>query len=159
VDLLAISDPVFVVDLSPQTMRACSADFTRQPPGEARAGRAKPHLPSPPKKAIRAVALIFGWEDDPILLNIRPTKDTQMLDAMARLIRAAVLTRRSVASIVVEHGDDTLKRLYFSKGLPRFIYEGIPAPARHRIPREFLRTLGKRSARASQGRPRPSRAP
>ena len=145
-DLLEIYDPVFVVDLSPQTMDACQADFGYEQVEGDRSPSGSDH-PSKLPRPIRAVALIFAWEKDPVLLSIQPTKDTQMLDAVARLMRTAMLTQRSVGALVTEYGDDELKRLYFSRRMPRFIYEGIPAPVRHRIPSELQRALGSVSRR------------
>src|SRR5512138_3908787 len=96
VDLLALTDPVFVVDLTPRTMDACRAELAASPgaadAAPAGAVRGEEEHPGPPERPIRAVALVFTWEGDPVLLNIRPTLDTQMLDAMARLIRMALLT-------------------------------------------------------------------
>lgn len=148
-ELLDIYDPVFVVDLTPQTMDACASDFAVRlsSPDDAALAQRQAALPATPQRPIRAVALIFAWEKDPVLLNIQPTQDTEMLDAVARLIRTAMLTQRSVGAIVTEHGDDQLKRLYFSRRMPRFIYEGIPAPVRHRIPNELQRALGQGSRR------------
>jgi hypothetical protein len=148
-DLLAVSDPVFVVDLTPRTMEACRADLAGPAPG---AGGDPATAPAPsPSRPIRAVALVFAWEGDPVLLPIQPTVDTEMLEAMARLIRMAMLTRRSVANLVTEAGDEPLKRLYFSRKLPRFIYDGVPAPVRHRIPTELQEALGKRRRRRRGG--------
>jgi hypothetical protein len=146
VDLLALHDPVFVVDLSPEVMVGCRAAFEA---GAAPTLAAEPALApaSPPERPIRAIALLFARDADPVLLSIRPTLDTSMLDAVARLIRAALLTSRSVASLVTEAGDDRIKRLYFSRTLPRFIYDGVPAPVRHRIPPTLQAALGHRRPR------------
>jgi hypothetical protein len=143
-DLLAVSDPVFVVDLTPRTMEACRTDLAGPAPG---GDPATAPAPAPASRPIRAVALVFTWEGDPVLLSIQPTADTEMLEAMARLLRMAMLTRRSVASLVTEAGGEHLKRLYFSRKLPRFIYDGVPAPVRHRIPMELQEALGRRRRR------------
>lgn len=145
-DLLAVSDPVFVVDLTPRTMEACRADLASPAPGAGGDPAAAP-APGPASRPIRAIALVFTWEGDPVLLSIQPTVDTEMLEAVARLIRMAMLTRRSVASLVTDAGDEQLKRLYFSRKLPRFIYDGVPAPVRHRIPTELQEALGHRRRR------------
>jgi hypothetical protein len=139
VDLLSAHDPVFVVDLTPQTMNACQADFAPQGVDSAEAAVV---VPDPPERPIRALALVFAWEEDPVLLSIQPTFDTAMLDAVARLIRVALFTHRSIAHLVTESGDDELRRRYFSRGMPRFVYDGIPAPVRHRVPPELRRALG-----------------
>jgi hypothetical protein len=139
VDLLSAHDPVFVVDLTPQTMNTCRADFGLGSPPNVEVATV---VPDPPERPVRALALVFAWEEDPVLLSIQPTLDTEMLDAVARLIRAALITRRSIAHLVTEHGDDEMKRLYFSRRLPRFIYDGIPAPVRHRVPAELQQAVG-----------------
>ncbi len=162
-DLLAPHDPVFVVDLTPEAMDLCRASFgdpdapphaeAARPPAEP-ASRDEPpdraEARPAPAQPIRAVALLFARDADPVLLSIRPTLDTAMLDAMARLVRSALLTRRSVASLVTEAGDAELKRLYFARALPRFIYDGVPAPVRHRIPEELRAALGRRARRGSR---------
>lgn len=128
-------------------MDACRRDF-EQAPATARAGaNSRGFGPRATARPVRAVALVFAWEEDPVLLSIRPTRDAAMLDAMARVLRTALLTGRSVASVVTELGDARLKRLYFSRGLPPFIYDGVPAPVRHRIPTQLQQALGRRRAR------------
>ncbi len=145
VDLLATHDPVFVIDLTSDTMRSCARELGgAEADSEERLGEPSP--PSPPGQPVRAVALVFAWENDPILLPIRPTVDMRMLDAAARLIRTALLTGQTVAAVATELGDVEVKRLYFSRRLPRFIYEGVPAPVRHRVPAEVHAVLGHRRA-------------
>jgi len=154
VDLLALSDPVYVVDLTPQTMEACRPDFEasgRLPGHEPDGPVSPPEVPARPERPIRAVALVFEWGADPVLLPIRPTQDLVMLDALARLIRAALLTGRSVASLVTEAGDEELKRLYFSRRLPRFVYDGVPVPVRHRLPARLVEALGRPRRRGRKG--------
>jgi hypothetical protein len=144
-DLLSVHDPVFVVDLTPQTMNVCRVEFERgRPESEPAAPRVVPERP------IRAIALVFAWEEDPVLLSIQPTTDLGMLDAVARLIRTAMLTRRTIATLVTDFGDDDLKRRYFARGLPRFVYDGIPAPVRHRIPLQLQEAFGHGGRRRSR---------
>lgn len=153
-DLLGFHDPVFVVDLTPETMERCRDELSaalaardEQPPGAAAP-------PSPPRLPLRAIALLFARDEDPVLLSIRPTLDTAMLDAVARLIRGALLTGRTVANLVTEVGDAELKRLYFARALPRFIYDGVPAPVRHRVPEALRSALGHRRSRRGPSRGR-----
>jgi hypothetical protein len=143
VDLLAPHDPVFVIDLTADTMRSCARDFGGgAPDSEEGAGGGAP--PDSPRHPVRAIALVFAWEEDPVLLPLRPSVDARILDATARLIRTALLTGQTVAGVATELGDETVRRLYFSRKLPRFIYEGVPAPVRHRIPAEVHGVLGHR---------------
>ena len=144
--LLSVHDPVFVIDLTPQTMSVCRVEFEGGRPDGA-----TPATPRDgPERPIRAIALVFAWEEDPVLLSIQPTTDTRMLDAVARLIRTAMLTHRTIATLVTEFGDDDLKRRYFARGLPRFVYDGIPAPVRHRIPAELQEAFGHGGRRRSR---------
>ena len=136
--MLSENDPVFVVDFSEETMRACAADFMA--PTEDVATEEKPP-PRAPEKSIRAIALVFDWQDDPVLLAINPTKDTAMLDALARLLRGAIITGASVSHLATEYGDDTMKRMYFAKRFPRFVYRGIPATVRPRLPEALWRSV------------------
>lgn len=147
-DLLTVHDPVFVVDLTPQTMSVCRVELER---GGSEGDAEHPRTLELPERPIRAIALVFAWGDDPVLLSIQPTADMEMLDAVARLIRTAMLTRRSIATLVTESGDDDLKRRYFARSLPRFVYDGIPAPVRHRIPVELQDAFGHGGRRRGRG--------
>jgi hypothetical protein len=151
VDLLAPQDPVFVVDLTPETMASCR-DELFAPDDQPAAAAVRP--PPAPGSPLRAIALLFARDEDPVLLSIRPTLDTAMLDAVARLIRGALLTGRTVANLVTEAGDAELKRLYFARALPRFIYDGVPAPVRHRVPEALRSALGHRRSRRGPTRAR-----
>jgi hypothetical protein len=112
-------------------MAACRGDFS---PGSDEQGVSM--IPPPPERPIRAVALVFSQTEQPLLLPIPPTRDTVMLDAAARLIRSAALTGRSIATLAVKHGDERLRRLYLSRCLPDFIYNGVEKTALGRIPEE-----------------------
>jgi hypothetical protein len=80
------------------------------------------------------VALRLADDEEPLLLPIAPTRDMAALDAAARLLRVAAVTGRSLAELATEHGDARLRRLYFGKRLPAFIYEGAPARVARRLP-------------------------
>lgn len=156
-DLLATEEPVFVVDLTPATMEACRVDFaspdlvvseTRDSPGRATTALVRRRIPGA-DRPIRAIALVFSWAADPVLLAIRPTRDTVMLDALARLLRTALLTGESLAHLATEHGDDQMRRMYFAKQFPRFVYRGIPAPVRSRLPERIVAAMGQTGRRRS----------
>jgi len=136
--LLSADDPVFVVDLTEPTMDACREDLA----GQASAPAPRPADGGAGEVEVRAVALVFAWEEDPVLLAIRPTRDSAMLDALARLLRMTMLTGNSIAALVTEHGDAAVKRLYFAKRFPRFIYEGFPATVRPRLPTAMVDAMG-----------------
>lgn len=159
--LLSPEEPVFVVDLSDQTMLNCRRDFTvgdtsdDVPPANGTGSTADGDLTlssalSPTRELataeqdIRAVALVFDWDADPVLLAVNPTRDIEMLDALARLLRAVLLTGHSVAHLATEYGDAKMRRLYFAKRLPRFVYRGIPLPVRSRLPKRLVSAMGSR---------------
>ena len=154
--LLSTRDPVFVVDLSPAAMESTRTDFVV---GAADARGALPYDPAqaraaspaeagardtaaPPEAPVRAIALVFDWDDDPVLLAIEPTRDTEMLDALARLLRAALHTGHPVSLLATDFGSLDIKRMYFAKRFPRWVYRGIPATVRHRVPEKLCRALG-----------------
>lgn len=92
---------------------------------------------------IRAIALIFDRNADPVLLAIDPTEDLRMLDALARLMRFALLTERSIATLATEFGDVEMKRMFFARRFPRFVYRGIPVSVRTRLPSTLVEAMGR----------------
>jgi hypothetical protein len=135
--LLSADEPVFVIDLSEAALAEARSDF-EEPLGPA---RGRPRDLSAPERPVRAVALLLGASEDPLLLEIEPTRDAVMLDALARLVRAALVTGETVASLATEHGGEALRRLYLERRFPRFVYEGVPPPAGDRLPRGLARAL------------------
>jgi hypothetical protein len=137
--LLSIDEPVFIIDLTEATMAEARTDFEDPAPEAGGSPRALPSIAEP----IRSVALVFDGQVDPVLLGVESTEDAVMLDALARLLRSALITGRSLASLAVDHGDELLRRLYFQRSLPRFVYDGIPSTVRHRVPEALVRAMGK----------------
>ena len=135
---LSVDDPIFVIDLSDETMQkareALDEDVPMVPASE---------LSEQADRHLRAVALVFDWSDDPVLLAMEPTNDLKMLDALARLMRFALLTGHSIARLVTEHGDDEMKRMFFARRFPRFVYRGIPVSVRKRLPKELVEAMGR----------------
>lgn len=122
-DLLALDDPVFVIELTPAALERCRRELAGEeevPAGESSSTTIK----ALPERPVRAVALLLE-EGDPLLLSIPPTRDMESLDAAARLVRAAVVTGRSIAELATDFGDTRLRELYFRRRLPGFIYEGV----------------------------------
>ncbi len=107
--------PVFVIDL-----RDLEAD--RAALG-APAPRALPSM----DEAVRDVALLVEGAD-PILLPIAPTDDARLLDALARLVRFAVLRQRPVAEIAARYGGDYERQLVRESRLPGWALDGVDAP-------------------------------
>lgn len=138
-DLLALDDPVFVIELTPAALERCRQELA----GEAQGSGGSPGAPDPhpPERPIRAIALIVEEEGDPLLLSIEPTRDAEGLDAAARLVRAAVVTGCSVAELATDFGDARLRELYFQRRLPAFIYEGISAELARQLPPRVRTTL------------------
>lgn len=141
-ELLDPREPVFVVDLTEPTMANCKRDFE-----PAEGASAPPLAPSSrplsiPKHEVRAVALVFEWQHDPVLLAVDPTRDIEMLDALARLLRATLVTGYSLAHLATEFGDPRMQRMYFSRRFPRFVYSGIPIPVRNRLPDQLVLAMG-----------------
>jgi hypothetical protein len=142
--LLDPREPVFVVDLTDQTMDNCKRDFE---PANEGASSPPPVAPAPrrlstPEHDVRAVALVFDWQHDPVLLAVNATRDIEMLDALARLLRASLLTGQSVAHLATEFGDPAMQRMYFARRFPRFVYSGIPMPVRARLPKQLVSAMG-----------------
>jgi hypothetical protein len=146
VDLLALDDPVFVIDLTPQTMALCRADLDDEA-GASSASTAR-QVDDPPDPPIRAVAFVLDWEEQPVLVGIRPTRDMQMLDALARLIRMSLLTGVTAKRLATECGDDEIGRLYEGRRFPGFVYEGIAGPPRERLPHTLKRIFADRRSGA-----------
>lgn len=145
-ELFSLDDPVYVVDLTPSTMERCRLELDGGAGVATPAPEPRP-VREPPNRPLRAVALVFDWSADPVLLPIAPTRDLGLLESLARLLRMVLLTERSVAWLVTEAGDEALKRRYFAREFPRFIYEGIPASVRGRLPKVLWEAMGPRRRR------------
>ena len=129
-------EPVFVVDLTEATMEACGEEIRRG----AEAPSA-PSLPEAPDEPIRTVALVVD-DSDPVLLAIEPTRDVVLLDALARLLRIAVLSGERVPAVAVGYGDELERRLAFERRLPAWVYDGVEPRVARRLPRALRAVLG-----------------
>lgn len=111
--------PVLVVDL-----RAPSLAEDRE---EARA----PALPEDETieegESIDAVALLHDASDAPLVLAIEPTRDRRLLDALARLMRFAVVRGERIPTVAVRYGSEYERSLVFERRLPPWAYDGIDA--------------------------------
>ncbi len=139
--LLSWNDPVFVVDLTPEALAECqqelegALDGSSEPAPEKKAKTSFSHAP------LQAVALVFNWDDGPLLIAIEPTQNRQMLDALARLLRIGLLKGIPLSTLALDFGDDDLKRLYFSRELPGFVYGALEAEVWERLPAPFRAIL------------------
>jgi len=104
--------PVFVIDL-----RDLEAD-------RAALGAPAPRALPSVDEAVRDVALLVEGAD-PILLPIAPTDDARLLDALARLVRFAVLRQRPVAEIAARYGGDYERDLVEARRLPAWALDGV----------------------------------
>ncbi len=130
-------EPVFVVDLTPEELDRTAAEIRRG--GDApRPGRI---LPEPPDRPIEWLALVTGAEEDPLLLPLEPTRDVVLLDALARLIRIAVLSGERIPAVAINYGDRLERILAFERRLPRWAYEGIDPADAAALPREIRAVL------------------
>ena len=132
-------EPVFVVDLTRPEMERCAAEIEGdgEPPEERR-------LPERPERPVRWLALLIeGW-GDPLLLPVEPTEDVVFLDALARIIRIAVLSGERMPSVAVGYGEELERKLAFEQRLPRWAYEGIDPVLAARLPSDVRVVLASR---------------
>lgn len=129
-------EPVLVIDLRSATLAA-----DRDALGGSPAPDVPDDEPLTEDETIAHVALLHDASDAPLLLPIEPTRDRRWLDALARLIRFAVLRGERVPSVAVRYGTEYERSLAFERRLPRWAYEGIDT--RH-LPPEIARALGPR---------------
>lgn len=66
--------------------------------------RTSPPAPPSPARPLRFVALLVDGRDEPVLLPIAPTRDGRFLDALARLIRVAVVLQQPVPEVARLYG-------------------------------------------------------
>jgi hypothetical protein len=112
---------VFVVDLRSETLREDREALDRRV--ELTAPEDELALDEP----IDTLALLHDGTDEPLLLSITPTRDRDELDAIARLMRFAVLRGERMAKVAIEYGGELERRLAFERRLPAWAYDGIDA--------------------------------
>ena len=79
-----------------------------------------------------------------MLVPIPPTRDTSMLDALARLLRTCMLTGKRVGELVADHGDPMMRQLYAAGSFPPFVYLGFDSDSEWlaRLPPALRRAVG-----------------
>ena len=122
-------EPVFVVDLTPREMARCAAEM--QDSEEALPER---ELPDPPERPIRWLALLLEGRDEPLCLPVEPTRDVQLLDALGRILRIAVLSGERMPNVAIKYGEEAERKLAFEKHLPSWAYMGIDAATARTLP-------------------------
>jgi hypothetical protein len=147
--MINIDEPVFVVDLTDAEMRQCEAELALLAEGGRPPVRT---LPDEPPTPIRWLALVIEGRDAPLLLPLEPTRDVVFLDALARIIRIAVLSGERLPTVAIEHGGDLERSLSFGRELPGWAYEGIDPAIAAGLPHPLRVVLEPRIS--SRSRPR-----
>lgn len=130
-------EPVFVIDLRAPVMREVAQEIEA-----ASAGAFVPRvMPPPPERDLRCVALIVDGPGDPILLPIAPTRDVRLLDALARLVRFAVVREMPVRDVATRYGDAYERGLVERRELPAWAIDGVDASMVHALPADVRRAL------------------
>jgi len=129
--------PVFVVDLRAAAMEESAAEVV-----DRRDEDGPRSLPEPPLLPIDQVALLVDGRDEPVLLSVEPTRDVELLDALARLLRIALLSGERVPAVAVEYGDELERRLAFERRLPAWVYDGVRPAVALRLPAALRSVLG-----------------
>jgi hypothetical protein len=140
--------PVFVVDLREEALRDDRLALAE--------GSMAPPLPADEQTEmpIDTLAVLHDGSDEPLLLPLLRTRDREELDAIARMLRFAVLLGERIEKVAAEYGGPRERRLLFERRLPPWVYDGIDAPSAMGLRRHRRAEL---AARACTG-PRAERA-
>jgi hypothetical protein len=137
---------VFVVDLTTREIESLARDIERGGP-ETSPRTARRDEPSRP---IRRLALLLDTWEEPLLLPVEPTRDAKLLDALARLLRIAVLAGERVPTVAIDYGEEYERTLAFERRLPDWVYSGVDARTAARLPPRVRLVLGPTRARRSR---------
>ncbi|HJL20041.1 MAG TPA: hypothetical protein RMH99_30530 [Sandaracinaceae bacterium LLY-WYZ-13_1] len=130
--------PVLVVDL-----RSEALGEDRRALGEDRAAPAPPpDAPLEASETVDRVALLHDGDDEPLLLPIEPTRDRAELDALARLIRFAVVRGERIPTVAHAYGGERERRLLFERRLPGWALDGLAPADLAKLPAALRRALG-----------------
>ncbi len=113
--------PVFVVDLREAALAEDRAALERN----EQAPPLAPDEPLDAEEAIDTIAVLHDESETALLLPIEPTRDRRLLDAIARLLRFAVLHGKRMPEIAVLYGNEYERTLAFARQLPRWAYDGV----------------------------------
>jgi len=139
-----MNDPeelVYVIDLTTHELDRTAHEIDGGGPDPA----SRPSLPPEPPAPIGLVALLIDGWDEPLILPIEPTRDVRFLDALARLLRIAVLAGERVPSVAVNYGEEYERSLAFSRKLPDWVYSGVDKRNAKALPPEVRLVIGPRS--------------
>lgn len=129
--------PALVVDV-----RTPALDADRRASASGEPQRASPaDVELVEDEAIDVIAVLHDGSDAPLLLPIAPTRDRAWLDAVARILRFAVLRGERMPTVATAYGGALERRLAFGRRLPAWAYEGIDDTALRRAPPALRRVL------------------
>lgn len=106
-----------------------------------------PDEPLAEDETVSLLAILHDGSDEPLLLPLAPTRDRRWLDAVARLLRVAVLRGASMSEVATAYGTEYERRLAFTRALPAWAYDGIEPRLARALPRELRRVLVRREQR------------
>lgn len=125
---------VLVIDLRSEAMSEVGREVDA-----AIAGAFVPRvLPAAPAEPIARVALLVDGGGDPVVLPIEPTDDVRWLDALARLVRFAVLRGETATEVAQRYGSGYERAL----SLPGWARGGLDPATAARLPDPVRRALG-----------------
>lgn len=134
---------VFVIDLRDAAMQ----EIAREVDAAIEGAFVPRVLPAPPEAPIAAVALLVGaGEGEPFVLPIEPTTDVRWLDALARLVRFAVLRGATVEEVATQYGEEYERALVGGGRLPGWALGALDAPTAARLPETVRRALRARAS-------------
>lgn len=137
---------VYVVDLTTYELDR-TADEVEGGGGGENPDSGAPLPQEPPTPIHQLAILIDGWEQ-PLVLPIEPTRDVVYLDALARLLRIAVLAGERVPAVAINYGEVYERSLAFERRLPEWVYSGIEAKVAAKLPTEVRLVLCPKKRRA-----------
>jgi hypothetical protein len=134
--------PVLVVDL-----RRAAQEDDRAALAQGGAAPLPADEPIGAHEVVRLLAVLHDASEEPLLLPLPPSADRRWLDAVARLLRFAVLRGATMPEVAITHGSEYERRLAFERALPAWAYEGIEPRLARALPAELRRVLERRARR------------
>jgi hypothetical protein len=127
---------VFAIDLTHEALREVGEELAT-----AHDRSSERPLPPLPHRPIRQIALLLADRDEPLLLPIAPTRDVRLLDALARLIRVAVVLGLRVSEIAQRYGTPYEQKLVSERRLPGWALGSIASDTARLLPEDVRRAL------------------
>lgn len=136
-----LDPPALVVDLRARALardRAALEEREEAPPLPT-------DEPLEAHEVVAWIAVLHDASDEPLLLPIEPTRDRRRLDAVARLLRFAVMRGERMPEVAVRYGEEYERRLAFERRLPAWAYDGVDPRVARALPEPLRRVLSARS--------------